>query len=46
MLLVISSVKKLLEHFMKKTSQTQFRIEKLIRRKDNRLYAIWKDCET
>ena len=36
MLLVISMVKKLLEHYIKKkveTSQTKFRVEKLIKRK-------------
>ena len=48
MLLVILMVKKLLKHFMKKTCKLQktnqqtFRIEKVIRRKGNKLYVKWK----
>ena len=45
MLLVISMVKKLLEHYIKKkveTSQTKFRVEKLIKRKGYRLHVKWK----
>ena len=39
--------KKLLEHFMKKkklqkTNQKEFRIEKVIKRKDDKLYVKWK----
>ena len=43
MLLVILMVKKLLERFMKKklqkTNQKEFRIEKVIKRKGNKLYV-------
>ena len=39
-------VKKLLEHFMKKklqnTNQQEFRIEKVIKRKGDKLYVKWK----
>ena len=46
MLLIISMVKKLLKHFMKKnykkTNQQGFRIEKVIKRKGNKLYVKWK----
>ena len=46
MLLMISMVKKLLEHFIKKelqqTSQQEFRIEKVIKRKGDKLYVKWK----
>ena len=46
MLLMISVVKKSLEHFMKKkilkTNQQGFRIEKVIKGKRNKLYATWK----
>ena len=46
MLLMISMVKKLSEHFMKKnnkkSNQQEFRIEKVIKRKGNKLYIKWK----
>ena len=46
---MISMVKKLLEHFMKKelqkTNQQEFRIEKLIKRKGDKLYVKWKDYD-
>ena len=47
MLLMISMVKKLLGHFMKKnykrkTNQKEFRIEKVLRRKGDKLYVKWK----
>ena len=44
MLLTISLVKKLLERFMKKNckKQQEFRVEKVIKRKRNKLYAKWK----
>ena len=45
MLLIISIVKKLLKHFMKKnykTNQQKFRIEKVIKRKGDKLYVKWK----
>ena len=46
MLLVILMVKELLEHFMKKnwkkTNQQTFRMEKVIKRKGNKLYVKWK----
>ena len=42
-------VKKLLEHSVKinqkKTTQKEFRIEKVIKRKGNKLYVIWKGCD-
>ena len=41
--------KKLLEVFMKKelqtTSQEKFRIEKVIKRKDDKSYVKWKGCD-
>ena len=45
MLLMISIVKKLLDHFMKKnykTNQKEFRIEKVIRKNGDKLYVKWK----
>ena len=46
MLLVILTVKKLLERFVKKnskeTNQKDFRAEKVIKRKGDKLYAKWK----
>ena len=45
MLLIILMVKKLLEHYIKKlekTNQKEFRIEKVIKKKGNKLYAKWK----
>ena len=45
MLLMISMVKKLLEHYEKelqKTNQQEFRIEKVIKKKGNKLYVKWK----
>ena len=43
---MISMVKKLLEHFMKKklkkTNQQEFKIEKVIKRKGDKLYVKWK----
>ena len=38
----INNVKKLLEHFMKKNCRRQFRIEKVTKRKSNKLYIKWK----
>ena len=39
-------VKKLLKHFMKKelqkTTQKEFRIEKVLKRKGDKLYVKWK----
>ena len=41
---------KLLEHFMKKelqkTNQQEFRIEKVIKKKDGRLYVKWKGYDS
>ena len=41
-------VKKLLEVFMKKklqkTNQKEFRIQKVIKKKDDQLYVKWKGC--
>ena len=46
---MISMVKKLLERFMKKklqkTNQKEFRIEKVIKRKEDKLYVKWKDYD-
>ena len=42
MLLVILMVKKLLEKRTGKTNQQIFRIEKVIKRKGNKLYVKWK----
>ena len=43
-------VKKLLEHFMKrvmqKANQEEFRIEKVIKRKGNKLYVKWKTYDS
>ena len=43
---MILIVKKLLEHFMKKElqkiNQKEFRIEKIIKRKGDKLYVKWK----
>ena len=43
-------VKKLLEHFMKKelqkTNQKEFRIEKVIKRKSDKLYVKWKGYDS
>ena len=39
-------MEKLLEHFMKKnckkTNQKEFRMEKVIKKKENKLYVKWK----
>ena len=47
MLLMITMQKKLLEHFMKKSHKRlikkEFRIEKVIKRKGDKLYVQWKD---
>ena len=47
MLIVISIVKRLLEHFMKKNykKQQHFRIQKVIKRKDANLYVKWKSYD-
>ena len=48
MLLVILIVKKLLERFMKKNCKRQtkqFRVEKVIKRRGDKLYAKWKRCD-
>ena len=45
MLLVILTVKKLLERYTKKDCKKQikeFRVEKVIKRKGNKLYVKWK----
>ena len=46
MLLVMQMVKKLLKFFyekeLQKTSQKKFRIEKIIKRKGDKLYVKWK----
>ena len=46
MLLVILMVKTLLEHFMKKnckkTNRKEFRTEKVIKKKGDKLYVKWK----
>ena len=47
--MVISMVKKILEHFMKKnykTNQKEFRIEKVINRKGDKLYVKWKGYDS
>ena len=45
MLLVILMVNKLLERFMQrnciKINQNEFRVEKVIKRKDDKLYVKW-----
>ena len=50
MLLVILKAKKLLERFMKKnckkTNQKEFRCEKVIKRKSNKLYVKWKGYDS
>ena len=41
-------MKKLLERFKrncKKTSQKEFRIEKVIKKKGDKLYVKWKGCD-
>ena len=44
---MILEKRKLLKHFTKnefqKTNQKEFRIEKVIKRKGNKLYAKWKE---
>ena len=45
MLLMISMEKMYLEHFMKKNpakNKSEFRIEKVIKKKGNKLYVKWK----
>ena len=42
MLLMILMMRKLLEHSMKKIDQQVFRIEKIIKKKGNKLYVKWK----
>ena len=32
------------EKELQRTSQNEFRIEKIIKRKDNKLYVKWKGC--
>ena len=50
MLLVILMVKKLLERLIKKnwkkTNQKEFRIEKVIKRKGDKLHVKWKDYDS
>ena len=50
MLLVILKKKKLLERFTKKnckkTNQKEFRVEKVIKKKDDKLYVKWKGCDS
>ena len=49
MLLMISMEKKLFEHFMKKklqkANQQEFRIEKVIKQKGDKLYVERNDCD-
>ena len=42
MLLTILMTKKLLEHFMKKNCRTEFRIEKVIKKKGDKFHFKWK----
>ena len=47
MLLVIDFIKKLLEHFTKKLqkpNQKEFRVEKVIKRKGDKICVEWKGC--
>ena len=50
MLLVILKAKKLLERFKKKNckkkNQKEFRVEKVIKRKGDKLYVKWKGCDS
>ena len=50
MLLMILMVKKLLEHFIKKElqkiNQQEFRIEKVIKKKGDKLYVKWKGYDS
>ena len=50
MLLMILTVKRLVEVFMKKklqkTNQKQFRIEKVLKRKGDKLFAKWKGYDS
>ena len=50
MFLVILKVKKLFTRFTKKelqkTNQKKFRVEKVIKRKSDKLYVKWKTCDT
>ena len=50
MLLVILKEKKLLDCFMKtkckNTNQSQFRVEKVIKKKDDQLYVKWKGYDS
>ena len=50
MLLVILTEKKLLERFTKnnckKTNVKEFRVETVIKRKDDELYATWKGYDS
>ena len=48
MLLMITMVKKLLEHFMKKNCRRlmkKIRVEKVIKRKRDKIYVKWKDYD-
>ena len=45
MLLVILTGKKMLESFTKRTSQNEIRVEKVIKRKGDKLYFKWKDYD-
>ena len=45
MLLMVSMVKKLLEYFMKKNNQEEFKMEKVIKRKGDKLHVKWKGCD-
>ena len=38
-------VKKLLVPFMKKTNQKEFRIEKVLKKKGDKLYVKWKNYD-
>ena len=41
MFLMTLMVKKLLVHFMKMTNQKEFRIEKVLKKKGDKLYVKW-----
>ena len=49
MFIMISMVKKLVGYFMKKnyeeTNQKEFRTEKVIKKKCDKLYVKWKGCD-
>ena len=46
MLLMISIVKKFYEKELQKSNQQKFRIEKVIKRKSDKLYVRWKGYDS